>query len=237
MDVAAIFDRELGGTDPYLLMEHEAERIDGFASSLDPDGWRAPSACAGWSRHDLMAHLAGSEEYNHACLEDTIEALMARAGAAGVTDLHGFNQWTVDARRDVDHPALLREWRHAVRTTRQGLAGRDGGDIPTMVGPYPARRQAFHLAAELATHADDLRIPVSDAELPKRAGWRARATRFFLAEIHPEVTTEAVDGGTRVTVGDQVAVLPDPVLVAAANRRLPSSWALDPAIAEAVALM
>lgn len=234
MDLAEVADRELDGLDPYELMRSEAARIDAFLAHVPPDGWAEPTGCAGWDRHDLVAHLAGSEQYNHACLDDRIGELMGRAAEAGVTDVDSFNRWTVDQRRDADHDAVVHEWREALGRTIRDLADRDGGDIPTMVGPYPARWQGFHLAAELATHADDLGVGDGPAG---RLRWRAHATRFFLAESHPELAVEAHDGGTTVSVGDVRATLDDATLVAAANRRLRDPDSVAAAVRDAVALM
>lgn len=234
MDVAAVATQELEGLDPYELMRSEAARIDAFLAGLGPDEWHEPTGCAGWDRHDLVAHLAGGEEYNHACLDDRIDEFMGRAGEAGVTDLDSFNQWMVDRRRDVDDQVLVHEWREALGRTITGLADRDGTDIPTTVGPYPARWQAFHLAAELATHADDLGLGHGP---PGRARWRAHATRFFLAESHPEVAVRASDDGTVITVDGATVTLDDPTLVEAANRRLREPAAVATPIREAIALV
>lgn len=235
MDDDAAIDRELDGLDPYELMLAEATRIEELLVHLTPDGWTAPTACEGWDRHDLVAHLAGAEQYNHACLDDRIGELMGRAAAAGVDGLDRFNQWCVDERRDLDDRAVLDEWRGAVGRTIRDLAGRDGTEIPTMVGPYPARWQGFHLAAELATHADDLGADAADDA--GRARWRARATRFFLAESHPELDLRAEDGATTVTVDGVTATLDDATLVAAANRRLRDPGAVAATIRDAVALL
>src|SRR4051812_25069201 len=88
MDVDSVAAVELDGLDPYQLMARETERIDAFASTLAPDAWQAPTTCDGWSRADLMAHLAGSEEYNRACLDDTLGELFERATAEGVADVN-----------------------------------------------------------------------------------------------------------------------------------------------------
>lgn len=240
MGVATVADRELDGLDPYEIMRAEAARIEAFLVRMPPDGWAAPTGCDEWNRHDLVAHLAGGEQYNHACLDGGLDDLMTRAAAAGVTDVDGFNRWCVAARRDVADATVLAEWRDAVGRTIGDLAARDGGDLSTMVGPYPVRWQAFHLAAELATHADDLGVE-TDRDSPARARWRARATRFFLAESHPDVDVRAaagVDGGaTTVTADGAVATLDDATLVAAANRRLRDPDAISTTIRDAVALM
>src|SRR5208283_5425490 len=42
------------------------------------------------------------------------------------------------------------------------------------------RWQAVHVAAELATHADDIGVPVTHDERTERTAWRARYSRFAL---------------------------------------------------------
>lgn len=219
MDIETVAVRELAAIDPYTLLDTEAARIDAFAEGLGSGDWAEPTGCAGWGRHDLLAHLAASETYNHACLDDTIDALMARAGAAGVTDLHGFNAWGVAERRDRPHTEVLQEWRVANARTRAGLRARDGGDLPTLAGPYPVARQAWHLAAELATHADDLGVPVVPAEATARTLWRARFARFVVAEEDRGAQLDHANGSTTVRMGDASAVVDDETLVAAVSGR------------------
>lgn len=63
MDAAA-----LAGLNSFGIFAVEADRIDHFFAGLDAAGWAKPSRCAGWSVQDVLAHLAGAELYNHACL-------------------------------------------------------------------------------------------------------------------------------------------------------------------------
>jgi uncharacterized protein (TIGR03083 family) len=237
VNLEAVAADELSELDPFVLMADEARRIDAFASTLDDTGWRSPTGCDGWDRHDLLAHLAGSEQYNHACIDDAIGELMTELSAAGVSDVSSFNQWTVAARRGAPHDRVLDEWRAGAARTLTEFEARDGDEIPTMVGPYPARWQAFHLAAELATHADDLGVPVAEAERSGRLAWRARATRFFLAESRPELEVTSTGGGTLVRVGDLKATLDERTLVAAANGRPVDPERLAPSVREAMVLM
>src|SRR5262249_34796996 len=180
-------DAELEGLNPYDLMDAEAARLDAYLSGLDDGGWGRASACTGWTTRDMLAHLAGSEEYNHACLDDALPAFLERLGQAGASDLHPFNALGVPGRVDRSGDEVLAEWRAACGRTRDELRKRDGADIPTMVGPYPARWQAFHLASELATHADDIGVPVSPDEAEARRDWRRRFAVFVLSETKPDV--------------------------------------------------
>jgi uncharacterized protein (TIGR03083 family) len=213
-------EAELTEINPHDLMDEEAARLDSFFSNLDEDGWRARSACQGWTVHDVLSHLAGSEEYNLACLDDTIGPLMEQYGARGVTDMDSFNAIGVSDRADRTHAEVLEEWRAANARTRQGLRAAGDGTISTMVGPYPARWQAWHLASELATHADDIGAPVDEAEAAARLAWRARFSRFALAESKPDIDAAVVPEGTIVTVGGRELTLDDATLVAAVSARL-----------------
>ncbi len=221
-------DAELKELDPYDLMDQEAARLDAFFDSLGDDeaAWQAPSACAGWSVHDMLSHLAASEIYNHACLDDNIGAVFEEYGARGVTDVDSFNAIGVADRVDKSHAEVLDEWRTRCGRTRRELRGREGGDIPTMVGAYPANWQAWHLASELATHADDIGVPVEPVERAARTDWRARFSRFVLEETKPDVRVAKGPKATTVTIGGRELTLDDDTLVAAAAGRLPAG-ALD----------
>ncbi|MCU0268602.1 MAG: maleylpyruvate isomerase family mycothiol-dependent enzyme [Acidimicrobiales bacterium] len=222
-------DRELVGLDPYDLLDEEAGRIRGHLATFDEAAWAAPSGCAGWSVRDLAAHLAATEEYHHACLDDTLGPLLERGLAAGATDVHSFNALGVRERAERPADVVVEEWWSANAETRRRLRERDGGDMATMVGPYPVRWQAFHLASELATHADDLGVAVADAEATHRLAWRARFSRFALAETRPDLAVAVVDGGTHVRGEGIDVVVEDASLVAAVAGRLVDTAGLDDA--------
>src|SRR5690606_9676255 len=151
----------------------------------------------------------------------------------GYTSLDDFNQGGIDARRDAPIADLVDEWATADAATRRRLRERDGGDIDSTVGPYPLRWQAFHVATELATHADDIALPVTPDEAADRLAWRTAFSRFALTEKDPSATVEAVDGGTRVVLGDLDAVVDDETLVAGLVGRLDAD--ADPALVDALA--
>jgi uncharacterized protein (TIGR03083 family) len=227
-------DAVLEGLDPYDLMDAEAARLDAHLSELDGAGWDRASACRGWTTRDMLGHLAGSEEYNHACLDDALPGFLERLGQAGATDLDSFNALGVTERADRSSDEVLAEWRATCGRTRDELRKRDGGDIPTMVGPYPARWQAFHLASELATHADDIGVPVRPEEAEARRDWRRRFAVFVLSETKPDVVLGPADGGTSVRADGEEAVLSDDELIAATNGRLPADHPLPPGLRRAV---
>jgi uncharacterized protein (TIGR03083 family) len=229
----------LADLDPFALYDAEARRLDRFFDTLDDAGWQRPSRCAGWTVRDVLAHLAGQEAYNHACLDGTVPELFARLEREGVgRGLDSFNEWGVQRRRGVPVGEVLAEWRETNGATRRRMRerGRDG-TLRTGAGPYPVGLQTFHYASELATHADDVGVPVDRAEEPGRTGWRVRVGQFVLAEQHRPVTVTPTDGGLRVSVTDAAAELSPPDFVAATVARLPDDHPLDPRLRGALACL
>jgi len=230
----------LDGLDPYAEQDREAARIDDFLTTLPDDGWTAPTGCAGWDRRDLLAHLASTEDYHYACLDDTLGVFLERGIASGAADLDGFNAWGIHQLDGWSTDALLEHWRTRNAETRQRMRARDGATMTTMVPDYPVRLQAFHVAQELASHADDLGVPIPPDETADRLAWRARFSRFVLAELGKEVTVEPAappGSGYRVTAGSEQAVVSGEELVAAAAGRLPAMSALPDALRAALSTM
>jgi len=52
----------LDGLDPYGFQDRECTRLALWLGELDEAEWAAPSACAGCSRRDLLAHLVAVEK-------------------------------------------------------------------------------------------------------------------------------------------------------------------------------
>ncbi|MGW0804892.1 maleylpyruvate isomerase family mycothiol-dependent enzyme [Nonomuraea sp. NPDC002799] len=221
--------------DPFDIFDAEAARLDRFFAGLDEAGWQRPSRCAGWSVRDVLAHLAGEEAYNHACLDGTVQELMTRLAAEGVTGFNDFNDWSVRRRRDLPVEAVLEEWRVKNGDTRRRMreAGRDTM-IDTMAGPYPAGRQAFHYDSEYATHADDVGAPVSQKEAESRTLWRVAVGRFVLDEQEAKVQVEQTADEIWVAVDGTSASLPYDEFVEATVGRLPGDYGLDPRVASAL---
>ncbi len=218
---------------PFDLFDAEAERLDRFFSSLDGDGWIRPSLCAGWTVRDVLAHLAGEEAYNHACLDDDLKGLSARLDEEGVSGLSDFNDWTVRTRRDLPVAEVLDEWRTRNGDTRRRMRelGRDA-TLPTMAGPYPVGDQAFHYSSEYATHADDVGVPGADA--PDRVAWRVRVGLFALAEQDSTAEIEREGRDYAVRAGRVRATLTPPEFVAATVGRLPGDHPLPAHLRDAL---
>ncbi len=224
----------LDDLDPFALLDAEAERLDHHFSGLPDAAWAGQSRCAGWTVRDVLAHLAGQEAYNHACLGDDLAALSARMEREGIVGIADFNAWTVRTRQGRPVGEILDEWRTGNGETRRRMRtlGRNA-TLPTMCGPYPVGLQVFHYASEYATHADDVNVP--DAANPARVSWRACVGRFALTERAAPVEVEQDgDGHYTVRTAAAEARLNPPDFVAATVGRLDPGHPLDPQLREAL---
>lgn len=223
-------DSELQAHHPFDALDGEAARLDAFFSGLSGDEWDRPSRCEGWTVRDVLAHLASGEEYHRACLDGTVSELMSRWAEWGATDLHTANQMAVDDRADRTPEEVLEEWRSANAENRRRFRERGDGTVDTSIGDYPCRWQAFHVASELATHGDDVGVPVPGDEAERRRSWRAALSRFALAEVKPDLEIEAVDGRTKVSDGDTKVEVTDDTLIDGVAGRLDESSGLEPEV-------
>jgi uncharacterized protein (TIGR03083 family) len=220
-------DADLQGLDPYDLMGAEAGRLDRFFAGLGEQDWSRPSRCAGWSVRDVLAHLLSSVQYDSACLDGTVGDFLAGVGARGATDVASANELGIRELDGHSTDQMLDEWRVASAQTRERFRDRDGGDVDSSVGAYPARWQAFHLAFELAVHADDVAVPVTEQEEVARTAWQAQFGRFALKELDKDLEIKAGNGTTQVR-GDGIDIeIPDAVFVQAVAARLGDDGPLD----------
>jgi uncharacterized protein (TIGR03083 family) len=216
-------DDPFEGFDPVDAMDDEAARIEEHLDRLPAADWLRPSRCAGWTVRDVLAHLAASEDYHHACLDGRVRAFMREMEERGATDIAAFNALGIADLERVANDELVQMWSRSNAETRQRFRERGDGEVDTSVGLYPSRWQAFHLAGELATHADDIFVPIPPADRSSRREWRARFSRFALAESKPELTIETVGTHTRVA-GDGVEIeVSDDDLIEAVAGRAPST--------------
>lgn len=230
-------DEHLAGLDPLDLLDAEAARLDGYLGSLSGDAWARPSECAGWSVRDVLAHLAGNERYHRACLDGEVAAFRRELAEAGLDNRDAFNDREVRDRRGRPVAAVLAEWRDGNGHTRSLLRGRDpGGTVATLTGPYPVPLYAFHLASGLATHADDVHVPVAGADEPGRTHWRSRYGRFVLRERDAPVLVweSEPDGRIHVELDGHVEQLAPGEFVAATVGRLDPGHPMDPLLRAAV---
>jgi uncharacterized protein (TIGR03083 family) len=164
--------------DPFSTLDSEINRLNKFFASLDPQAWKAATHCEGWTVRDMVAHLDSDEEYNEACLNDTVGTLIA-----DFTGLDEFNNRQIQKRADLSTEEILRRWRNRQSRVREAW-GKLGlkAKIPTFIGPYPLHAQIWHITSEYATHADDMGVPVLTADQGPRLMWRFQFSAFAVQE-------------------------------------------------------
>jgi len=94
--------------------------------------------------------------------------------------IDSFNLWQVNLPRRPDDRRGPRRMAPA-QTGRCGtdFAGSgEEGKVATMIGPFPARMQAFHVVNHAATHADDMAFPSirRTTQPASRGGWRSASS-------------------------------------------------------------
>lgn len=214
---------ELEGLDPFDALDREAELIEAHLTNLTDSEWLRPSRCAGWTTRDVLGHLRASEDYHHACLDSRVSEFIGEMTQRGATDIAAFNELGIAALRETPSDDLVCAWSAANADTRRRFRERGDGDVDTSIGAYPNRLQAFHIAGELATHADDIGVLVPDARRSRRREWRVRFSRFALHESKPDVQVEATASGTRVTGSGLVLELDDDEFIDAVAGRASNS--------------
>jgi hypothetical protein len=81
-------------------------------------------------------------------------------------------------------------------------------------------RPRCHCQTRHLTHADDIGVPVPHAEHAERTAWRARYSRFALAEAKPQLEIRHADARTTIIDGSATAELDDHELIEAVMGRL-----------------
>lgn len=222
-------DAELAGLDPFDIMDEEAARLDAHLSGLADDEWSRPSRCEGWSVRDVVAHLATVEDYHRACLDGEVQAFVAGFGERGATDLESANALGIADRADLTTADLVAAWRGSSAENRARFRERGEGVLDTLAGEYPNRWQSFHVATELATHADDIGVPESADERARRYVWRVPFSRFTLAEAKPDLAVTVDGDHTRISGDGSDLTVDDVELVEGVAGRLGDTARLDAA--------
>jgi len=203
--------------DPFPTLDSEINRLITFFTSLDPQDWKSPTRCEGWSIRDMVAHLDSDEEYNEACLNDSVATLIA-----DFTSLDDFNERQIQKRAHLSNENILRQWRNRqsrVREAWEKLGFK--AKIPTFIGPYPLHAQIWHITSEYATHADDMSVAVPPADQNPRLIWRFQFSAFAVQE-KKNPPGLARKGNLMIVFSDQHRLsLSEEDFVSAVSARLP----------------
>lgn len=217
--------RLLPAESPFDLLDRESARLEDFlaplvASGDDDPAWRKPTRCDDWDARALLGHLRALEDYNHACVNDTVAELLA---SVSELDLSAFNEAGVRMYDGVPVATVFEDWKRLNADYRAQMRARGDGFVDTTVGKYPSLFQAYYLATEYATHGDDFGI---ETTYDGRDAWRAAFVRFALTEQEHPVVLEVGDGTTDVGYRDVTYVVSDRDLAEAGAARLGSESGL-----------
>jgi hypothetical protein len=185
----------------------------------------------------VLGRLAWGEDYHRACLDGTVAAFLAGFAGRGGTDLNSVNALGVADYAALPPAEVLARWRAASAANRRRFRERADGVVDTSIGDYPCRWQAIHVAAELATHADDIGVPVTPGEHGQRTAWRAWYSRFALAEAKPQLEIRHAAARTTVTGGPATVELDDDELIEAVMGRLDQTSGFSAALRALVSMM
>lgn len=230
-------DSELADLDPCDILDREAARLDRWFANLPASEWSRPTRCEGWSKRDLLAHLASGESYHRACLDGEVKALFSDYQARGARSLAEINTMSIADLEDRHPHEVVDQWRVTNADNRRRFRDRGDGTVDTAAGAYPSRWQAFHVAAELAVHANDIGVPITEDERDERRTWMVRVARFALREAKPELCITVDGGRTRVDSETATVVLNDDELIAAVTDRPADGLSLDTAARAMLSIM
>ncbi len=170
------------GAEAIALLEATWSGIDELCATLDPDDWRRPTECPGWTVQDNLAHVIGLE----LVLEG--EADPPRPYAEGDVpdhvrnDLGATNEAWVASFRDRSGPEVLTAFREVTARRLRSLAalGPEAWEEawPTPAGVQPYRDFMGLRCFDAWSHEQDIRRAVD-----RPGGWTGPAAEHSLAHL------------------------------------------------------
>jgi len=149
------------GKDTILrVVRNEAEQM--FAMADRPEAWEAPTACAGWSTRDVVAHIVDTTE-------GYFRAFDSARGGAAAPDPHGLAAMSrkvdegASALRDIPQAELMERLKsdfHKMQGILQPLSAEEWTGLMVThpyMGPVPAFFYAAGQLMDYGVHSWDLR--------------------------------------------------------------------------------
>lgn len=157
------------------LVEDERNDLADFLETLTPQQWDTESLCAGWSVHDVVAHVVSYEGARPVAL--------AQRFAQGRLRLNRINGIALDEHRDREPQELIRLLR--LHATPTGLTSAFGGRVALVDGlmHHQDIRRALDVPRDVP--ADRLRAALPFALLapPVKALWHIRGVKVVATDI------------------------------------------------------
>jgi uncharacterized protein (TIGR03083 family) len=109
MSASTIPERGMQHADWMAAAEEEYRRLGELLADLAADEWLLPTDCAGWTVHDVVAHLVGAAESTARVPELVRQAWHGRRLRGGGPLIDGINAFQVRERADAAPADLRRE--------------------------------------------------------------------------------------------------------------------------------
>jgi uncharacterized protein (TIGR03084 family) len=189
----------------------EGDRLEELVAPLDTDGWRTPTAAAGWDVAHQIAHLAWTDEV--AIKAATDKTAWDAAVLEAAADPDGFVDAEAARLARLEPAALLQRWRTARRGQLETLATYPAGQkLPWFGPPMSATSMATARFMETWAHGLDVAETLGAAPEPTdrirhvvHLGVRTRDFAFAVHGLEPpteELRVELVSpGGQTWTYG------------------------------------
>jgi uncharacterized protein (TIGR03083 family) len=97
----------MGHRDWMAAAEEEYRRLGDLLAGLGEEDWDRPTDCAGWTVHDVVAHLVGAAESTARVRELLRQARLGRRAAPGAPGVDGMNAVQVGERRGMPPAELV----------------------------------------------------------------------------------------------------------------------------------
>ncbi|GIE29495.1 hypothetical protein Ait01nite_025400 [Actinoplanes italicus] len=201
----------------WSTVRHERHALVRDLAALTAEQWTAPTACAGWDVHDVVAHLVDSAKATRiGFVRDMIAARFDfdRQNALGVArERHDDPAQTLAAFRAVVERTSTPPAPIATRLVEAFVHGEDIRRAVGLTGDYPPDQVAAALEFQLRTtvkmgggreRADGLRLVASDATVDTGSGPEVNgsALALLLAVSGRPVRPDELTGpGTQALIG------------------------------------
>jgi uncharacterized protein (TIGR03084 family) len=187
----------------------QQDELDGLLRDAMDADWDTPTRCPGWTVADVVLHLAQTDEFALASIEDRIAEVAQRwIGVVGEGTVDDRAEALVAHERGAAPQQLLERWRASALAVRHALDTVDPSVRLTWVaGQLSARTLAATRLSETWIHTGDVaealgvaRTPGLHLEQIVRLAWRTLPYAFARdgKELAGEVAVDLVapDGGT-----------------------------------------
>jgi uncharacterized protein (TIGR03083 family) len=190
-------------TEMIELISAEASQLRDFLAGLDTEEWSRPSACAGWTVGDVVAHLTqGAYTWGEAITRAIAGDFNPPSGQPtlrpGERGSSATAQRAIDFRQEMGEGALLHAFADGYQQLHQVLLGLQAEDWDKPCfhrrGVLPTRDYVSIRLQELAIHGWDIRVAfdaaatVSERPVPVLLGL---AQRWLSNTFHPALSLSA----------------------------------------------